>query len=559
MGWFVDLVSPGNVTLAGTMLLYAFVISVGVYLGKMKIFGVSLGVTFVLFVGILMGHWGYTVAEGTLHFVREFGLILFIFSIGLQVGPGFFSSFKKGGMMLNGLAALVVVLDVVIVLGIYYIDGDTSIATLVGVMSGAVTNTPSLGAAQQALLQVTPEIYSESENMAMGYAAAYPLGVVGIILSMLLLKVIFRVNIDNEAKRLGRESESDDHIPYLGTWEVVNRQIDGSDLAELHRICGNEFVVSRICLCSGQVVVPNLLTKIHVGDKLFIVAEARETPRFDAVIGPRVEMDWEKMPSELVSRNILVTQGDIDGIELRSLKLRTIYHVNATRVNRAGIYLLATPTLRLHVGDRLTVVGEQDDISRLAVRLGNSIKRLDHPNIMTIFVGIMLGILLGSIPINVPGMSVPMKLGLAGGPLIVAILISRFGYKLKLVAYTSNAASLMLREIGICLFLASVGIASGEKFVATVFNVTGMWWVIWGFIITVVPLLIVGCYARLSLKIDYLTIMGFFGGCMTDPPALAFATDSTGRETPAVAYSTVYPLTMFLRVVVAQLLILFLN
>ena len=558
MNWLIELVSPGNVSLAATILLYAFVISSGTLLGKMKIFGVSLGVTFVLFVGILMGHFGYGVPAGTLHFVREFGLILFIFSIGLQVGPGFFSSFKRGGMVLNGLAALIVLLNVAIVLAIFYMDGHTSIVSLVGVMSGAVTNTPGLGAAQQAILQVNSEAYAATEEMAMGYAAAYPLGVVGIILSMLILKAVFCIKTENEIKHISDESDEHSHMPFLGTWEVANVQIDGNNLSGLHRICGNEFVVSRVCHPSGEVIIPNSETKIHVGDKLYIVTETVHIPRFDVIIGPRVEMDWEKVPSDLVSRNILVTQSNVDGMELRSLKLRASYRINATRVNRSGVYLLATPHLRLHIGDRLTVVGGQEDINRLSSRLGNSIKRLDHPNIITIFVGIMLGILLGSVPISFPGMSVPMKLGLAGGPLVVAILISRFGYKLKLVSYSSNAASLLMREIGICLFLASVGIASGEKFAATVFNTTGMWWVIWGFIITVIPLLIVGIYARWRLNINFLTIMGLFGGSMTDPPALAFATESTGNDTPAVAYSTVYPLTMFLRVVATQILVLLL-
>lgn len=556
MNWLTDLVAPGNVSLAATILLYAFVISSGVFLGKLKIFGVSLGVTFVLFVGILMGHFGYTVDAGTLHFVREFGLILFIFSIGLQVGPGFFSSFKKGGLMLNGLAVLIVLLNVVIVLAIFYIDGNTSIVNLVGVMSGAVTNTPGLGAAQQAVLQVMPDAYGDTESMAMGYAAAYPLGVIGIILSMLLLRAIFRIKTEKEIKSIDDATSENEHKPYLGTWEVRNKLVDDTDIAALRRVCGNGFVVSRICDGSGMVTVPDSDTKIHVGDKLFIVTEEKDVPRFDAIIGPQVEMDWEKVPSELVSRNILVTRGDVDGVELRSLKLRESYHINATRVNRAGVYLLATPTLRLHVGDILRVVGSSDDIRHLSERLGNSVKKLDHPNIITLFVGIMLGILLGSVPINFPGMSVPMKLGLAGGPLIVAILISRFGYRLKLVSYTSNSASLLMREIGICLFLASVSIASGQNFAATVFNATGMQWVIWGFIITVVPLLIVGIIARISLKVNYLTIMGLFGGSMTDPPALAFSAESSGSDAPAVAYSTVYPLTMFLRVVAAQILVL---
>lgn len=556
MKWFMDLVAPGNVSLAATILLYAFVISSGVFLGKIKIFGVSLGVTFVLFVGILMGHFGYTIDAGTLHFVREFGLILFIFSIGLQVGPGFFSSFKKGGLMLNGLAVLIVLLNVAIVLAIFYIDGNTSIVNLVGVMSGAVTNTPGLGAAQQAVLQVLPDAYSDTESMAMGYAAAYPFGVVGIILSMLVLKVVFRIKTENEIKSIDDTNAENEHKPFLGTWEVRNKLVDGTDMAALRRICGNGFVVSRICDTTGAVTVPDSDTKIHIGDKLFIVTEGKDVPRFDAIIGPQVVMDWEKVPSELVSRNILVTRSDVDGVELRSLKLRESYHINATRINRAGVYLLATPTLRLHVGDILRVVGSSDDIRHLSGRLGNSVKKLDHPNIITLFVGIMMGILLGSVPITFPGMSVPMKLGLAGGPLIVAILISRFGYRLKLVSYTSNSASLLMREIGICLFLASVGIASGRNFAATVLSATGMWWVIWGFIITVVPLLIVGGIARIGLKVNYLSIMGLFGGSMTDPPALAFSTESSGSDASAVAYSTVYPLTMFLRVMSAQILVL---
>ncbi len=556
MDWIQQLLSPGNTALASTIVLYSFVIAVGVFLGKLKIGGVSLGVTFVLFVGLVMGHFGYKVNSEVLHFIREFGLILFIFSIGLQVGPGFFSSFKKGGMLLNGLAVLIILLNVAIVLGIFFIDGNTSITALVGVMSGAVTNTPGLGAAQQAILQVNPDAYSASEEMAMGYAAAYPLGVIGIILSMFIIRAIFRVKMDNEIKQVEEDNDNSQLKPHIVTFEVTNPLIEGKNLVQLHDIISCNFVISRLKDQEGNVIIPNSQTVIHLNDKLYIVMSAQDEERFKAVIGPEIDMDWEATPSPVISRRIVITKSEYNGVPVGALRLRMGYHLNATRVNRAGVDLLASPNLRLQVGDRMTVVGQEADIKRLAEKLGNSMKRLNEPNMITLFVGIFLGIVVGSIPIAFPGVSVPMKLGLAGGPLVVAILISRFGYKIKLVTYTSSSASLLMREIGICLFLASVGIASGAGFASTVFNYTGMWWVIWGFIITVVPLLVVGVIARGVYKINLLTIMGLFGGGMTDPPALAYANNSSGNDAPAVAYSTVYPLTMFLRVVAAQVLVL---
>ena len=459
-------------------------------------------------------------------------------------------------MLLNGLAVLVIVLNVAIVLAIFFIDGNTPITALVGVMSGAVTNTPGLGAAQQAILQVNPGAYSMSEEMAMGYAAAYPLGVIGIILSMFVIRAIFRVKMDREIKQIEDEIDSSQLKPHIVTFEVANSLIDGKNLVQLHDIISCNFVVSRLRDNSGNIIIPNSQTTVHIGDKLYIVMSAQDEDRFKAVIGPEIDMDWEATPSPVVSRRIVVTKSHYNGVALGSLRLRMGYKLNATRVNRAGVDLLASPSLRLQIGDRITVVGQEEDIKRLADKLGNSMKRLNEPNMITLFVGIFLGILVGSVPIAFPGVSVPMKLGLAGGPLVVAILLSRFGYKLKLVTYTSSASSLLMREIGICLFLASVGIASGAGFAKTVFNYTGMWWVIWGFIITVVPLLVAGCIARGVYKINLLTIMGLFGGSMTDPPALAYANNSTGNDAPAVAYSTVYPLTMFLRVVAAQVLVL---
>lgn len=546
MDWIQNLLFPGNESLASTIVLYSFVIALGVYLGKLKISGVSLGVTFVLFVGIIMGHFGYVVNHDVLHFIREFGLILFIFSIGLQVGPGFFSSFKKGGIKLNGLAVLGIILNVAIVLSIYFFeDGKTSIEALVGVMSGAVTNTPGLAAAQQSATA------AQADTMAMGYAAAYPLGVVGIILAMLIIKAIFRINVKNEIKEIEDEQENSQLKPHIVTFEVANKLIEGKNLVDLHNIIQCNFVVSRLMRTDGTVVIPKAETEIHNGDKLYIVMSAQDEDRMKAVIGPEVEMDWNATPSQVVSRRILITRGNYNGVALGSLRLRMGYKLNATRVNRAGVDLLAAPNLRLQIGDRLTVVGNLEDIERLASKLGNSMKRLNEPNLITIFVGIMFGIILGSIDVGWG-----MKLGLAGGPLVVAILLSQFGYKFHLITYTSSSSSLLMRELGICLFLASVGISSGQGFASTVFNTTGMWWVIWGFMITVIPLLIVGTIARGVYKINFLTIMGLMSGGYTDPPALAYANNSTGNDAPAVAYSTVYPLTMFLRVVAAQALVL---
>ncbi len=546
--WLTSLLGPGNESLASTLVLYSFVIAAGVFLGKLKIGGVSLGVTFVLFVGILMGHFGYIVNPEVLKFVREFGLILFIFSIGIQVGPGFFSSFKEGGVRLNMLAVLGILLNVAIVLIIYYVQGgSTSIEALVGVMSGAVTNTPGLAAAQQAA--GTTEAIN---TMAMGYAAAYPLGVCGIIGAMFLIKALFRIKTADEIKAIETEAENSMKKPDMVSIEVTNPLLDGKTLRQILDIVQFDFVISRLMDKDGKIVIPVSKTVVHTGDKLYVVISAKDTERFEMLIGPECEVDWDECtPSQVVSRRIVITKSEYNGVALGALRLHSGYQLNATRVNRAGVDLLAAPNLRLQMGDRITVVGDINDIDRLANKLGNSMRRLNEPNLITIFIGIMFGIIVGSINVGFG-----MKLGLAGGPLVVAILLSRFGYKFKLVTYTSSSASLLMRELGITLFLASVGISSGAGFAETVFNYTGMWWVIWGFIITFVPLIIVGCIARGVYRINFLTIMGLFSGGYTDPPALAYANGSTGSDAPAVAYSTVYPLTMFMRVVAAQGLIL---
>ncbi len=553
MDWIQTLLTGESV--AHTVILYAFVIAVGVYLGKRKIFGISLGVTFVLFVGLLVAHFGQTVDKEILHFTKEFGLILFVYSIGLQVGPGFFSSFKQGGMRLNMLAVGVVVLNLAVVCTIYALT-DASMPDLVGILSGAVTNTPGLGAAQQTLSQLMADNkITDIPEIASGYAAAYPLGVIGIILSMIVIRAIFRINNEKEAQQIKDETEASTLVPHIVTYKVENKLIAGRTLEKLSLLIDRNFVISRIQK-NGEVIIPNNTTIIEEGDLLLAVLSEQDEDALKAFIGPKVEMDWEAIPSPVVSRRIVVTKPEYNGRTLGSLRMRMGYRLNATRVNRAGIDLLATPNLVLQIGDRITVVGKQEDINRLASKLGNSLKRLNEPNLITIFVGIFLGILLGSLPLSIPGMSQSMKLGLAGGPLVVAILIGRFGHKMKLVTYTSTSASLMLREIGICLFLASVGIEAGGNFAQTVFSGDGLLWVLWGFLITCIPMLIIGIIGRWKYKLNYFTLMGLMSGSMTDPPALAYANKVSGSDAPAVAYSTVYPLTMFLRVLTAQLLIL---
>ena len=550
MDWLESLLwDPASV--AHIVCLYAFVISVGVLLGKIKIFGISLGVTFVLFTGILMGHFGFTGETHILHFIREFGLILFVFCIGLQVGPSFFSSFKKGGMTLNMLAVGIVVLNIAVALGIYFIDGGIDLPMIVGILYGAVTNTPGLGAAQEALNQLN---YT-GDPIALGYACASPLGVVGIIGSIIAIRYICRVNLKKEEDELSTQTSDMKHMPHMLHLEVRNESIDGKKLLQVKEFLGRSFVCSRI-RHEGHVSIPNQDTEFHIGDQIFIVCSEEDAEAVTAFIGKEIQVDWEKQDMPMVSRRILVTKSEINGKKLGSLHFRSMYGVNVTRINRSGMDLFADPNLILQVGDRVMVVGQQDAVERVAGVLGNQLKRLDTPNIVTIFVGIFLGILLGSLPIAFPGIPTPVKLGLAGGPLVVAILIGRFGHKLKLVTYTTMSANLMLREIGIVLFLASVGIEAGEHFVQTVVEGSGLAYVGYGFLITVIPLLIIGMIARFYCKVNYFTLMGLIAGSNTDPPALAYANQASGNDAPAVGYSTVYPLTMFLRILAGQMILL---
>lgn len=551
MDWLESLLWDST-SVAHIVCLYAFVISVGVLLGKIKVFGVSLGVTFVLFTGILMGHFGFTGETHILHFIREFGLILFVFCIGLQVGPSFFSSFKKGGMTLNMLAVGIVVLNIVVALSIYFIaNGQVELPMMIGILYGAVTNTPGLGAAQEALNQ----LHYTGDPIALGYACAYPLGVVGIIASIIAIRYIFRINLSKEEKELQSQESDMKHQPHMLQLEVRNESIDGKKLLQVKDFLGRPFVCSRI-RHEGHVSIPSQDTEFHIGDQLFIVCSEEDAAAVTAFIGREIQVDWEKQDMPMVSRRILVTKSEINGKKLGSMHFRSMYGVNVTRVNRSGMDLFADPNLILQVGDRVMVVGQQDAVERVAGVLGNQLKRLDTPNIITIFVGIFLGILLGSLPIAFPGMPTPVKLGLAGGPLVVAILIGRFGHKLKLVTYTTMSANLMLREIGIVLFLASVGIEAGEHFVQTVVDGNGLYYVGYGFLITVIPLLIIGIIARLYCKVNYFTLMGLIAGSTTDPPALAYANQISGNDAPSVGYSTVYPLTMFLRILAGQMILL---
>lgn len=555
MNWLQDLLTNPN-SIAHIVALYAFVIAAGVLLGKIKFFGISLGVTFVLFVGILAGHFGFTGNPAILSFVQDFGLILFVFCIGLQVGPSFFSSFKRGGITLNLLAVGIVFLNIAVALILYFaLQGRVDIPMMVGILCGAVTNTPGLGAANEALQQ----LHYQGPEIAMGYACAYPLGVMGIILSMIIIRYICRVDVKQDSDEIQKEEEANPHMkPYTISLKVQNEALSGKTLSQVQNFLARDFVCTRI-IQDGHMITPNANTVLRLGDRMFLVCAEDDSEAIMAFIGPKIEQDWDatnQQDKPMVSRRILVTQPNINGKTLGELHFSSMYGVNVTRVNRSGMDLFAARQLRLQVGDRVMVVGPQDAIERVANLLGNQLRRLDHPNIVTIFVGILCGILFGSLPIAIPGMPTPVKLGLAGGPLIISILIGRFGHKVKLVTYTTMCANLMLREVGLVLFLASVGIKAGENFVQMVVEGDGVLYVGLGFLITFIPLVITGIVARWHHRVNYFTLMGLIAGSNTDPPALAYANQIAGNDAPAVGYSTVYPLTMFLRILTAQLLIL---
>ena len=545
-------------SVAHIALLYALVIAVGVYLGKIKIGGISLGVTFVLFAGIVAGHIGFTAPTPILTFIQDFGLILFVFMIGMQVGPGFFESFGKAGVKLNFMSAAAILLNIVVMFACYYIFFDTSnvnnLPMMVGTLYGAVTNTPGLGAANEALGSVFGQ---NAPQIASAYACAYPLGVLGIIGATILVRFICKIKLDKEDAQLAAsETTSADKKPYKMHLEVSNKYLEGKTLLQVHEFLQRDFVVSRI-VHEGELYIPNRDTIFHVGDQMLLVCAETDQEAITAFIGPKLDIDFEQSDQPLVSKRILITNPKINGKSLASMHFSSMYGVNVTRVTRQGIDLFASASLPLQVGDRIMAVGPEDAVDRVANKMGNSIRRLNTPNIATIFVGIIIGIIFGSLPIAIPGMPVPMKLGIAGGPLIIAILIGRYGYKIHLVTYTTTSANMMLREIGLVLFLASVGIKAGAGFFETVVQGDGLLYVLTGFLITIIPILIIGPIARMKFKFNYFTIMGMIAGTYTDPPALAYANSICSKEAPAVGYSTVYPLSMFLRIFTAQIVVLF--
>lgn len=558
MDWLINLFTTTD-SVAHIVLLYAIVIAVGVYLGKIKIGGISIGVTFVLFAGIAAGHIGFTAPTNILSFLQEFGLILFVFMIGLQVGPGFLESFRKGGITLNLLSTVMVVLNVIVMFACYYIFFDTSdpknLPMMVGTLYGAVTNTPGLGAANETLYSIFDK--GEVPQIASGYVCAYPLGVLGIIGATIAIKYIFGIKLEKEEEELAKEEEDNDDVkPHFMDLEVTNLYLEGKTLAQVHNFLNRDFVCSRI-LHDGHVSIPNGSTIFHIGDKLFVVCAENDAEAIIAFIGPTINVDWKKQDEPMVSKRILVTRSSINRKTLGQMHFSSAYGVNVTRVTRQGMDLFAIPSLSLQVGDRIMVVGPEDAVNRVAAVMGNSIKRLDAPNIATIFVGVFIGILFGSIPVAIPGIPVPIKLGIAGGPLIIAILIGRYGYKVHLVTYTTTSANMMLREIGLMLFLASVGIKAGDGFLETVIQGDGVKYVYTGFLITIIPILIIGIIARKKYKFNYFTIMGMIAGTYTDPPALAYANSICSKEAPSIGYSTVYPLSMFLRIFTAQIIVLF--
>ena len=557
MDWLIDIFT-NNESVAHIVLLYSLVIAIGVLLGKIKIGGVSLGVTFVLFAGIIAGHIGFTAPQPILTFMQEFGLVLFVFMIGLQVGPGFFESFGKAGIKLNGLAAVLILLNILVMFGCYYVFFDTSnpqnLPMLVGTLYGAVTNTPGLGAANEALSSVFTE---NVPQIASGYACAYPLGVLGIIGATIAIRYLCGIKFEREEERLKEEDEANTTTkPSRLRLKVTNPALEGKTILQVHQFLNRDFVCSRI-LHNGHVSIPNRDTVFHLGDILNIVSAESNQEAIIAFIGPETDIDWEEQDQPMVSKRIVVTNPSINGKTLGNMHFSSVHGVNVTRVTRHGIDLFASVSLPLQVGDRIMVVGPEDAVNHVTGVIGNSVKRLNAPNIATIFIGIILGIILGSMPFAIPAMPVPVKLGIAGGPLIVAILIGRYGYKIHLVTYTTTSANMMLREIGLVLFLASVGIKAGAGFWQTVVQGDGLLYVLSGFFITIIPILIIGVIARKRFNFNYFTIMGMLAGSYTDPPALAYANSVCSKEAPSVGYSTVYPLSMFLRIFTAQIVVLF--
>ncbi len=553
MSWFAELVT-GN-SIAHAVLVLSGVVALGVLLSRIKICGVSLGVTWILFVGIVAGHFGLSVNADILNFIKEFGLILFVYSVGLQVGPGFFSSFKKGGLTLNAVAVMTVLISVLLAYVIHLVTG-TSLTTMAGVLCGAVTNTPGLGAAQQSYVEATGVA---DPSIAMGYAVAYPLGVVGIVMSIVLVKGLFGMTMEKELEKATGSSADAAKMATKYSVVVKGKNVIGKTIEVLHGMIEKDFVVSRLCRANGKVEIPASSTILEEGDRILVISVEASREAVTSFFGEAVEMseeEWKDMDSQMASRKIIVTKHNINGKTLGELKIRSVFGLNVTRVTRAGIDLMAAPDLELQVGDRVRVVGDEKNIESLANALGNSSKQLSSPNLLAIFLGIAVGVIFGSIPFMLPGMPSPVKMGLAGGPLIISILMGRFGHKFKVVTYTTFSANMMLREVGISLFLAAVGIASGAGFVDTVLNKGGFAWIGYGLIITFVPMIAGAAIGRFCFNFNYFQIMGLIAGCGTNPSGLAYSNSISPINQQAVSYATIYPLVMFLRVLTPQLLVI---
>ena len=542
-------------TMVQAVIIISLVSALGLYLGRIKIFGISLGITFVFFAGIFAGHLGIVVNKDMLYFAQSFGLILFVYALGLQVGPGFFSSLKKGGVAMNMMGLGVILLGLIMTVSLHWVTG-VSLSNMVGLLCGAVTNTPALGAAQQALLQIDPANTKGVTDMALACAVAYPLGVVGVILAIIILRALFA---DKKQKDL---KEQRDTTTYVAEFHVSNPAIYEKSIKDVMKLTDKHFVISRVWR-NGKVSIPTSDTLLHEHDHLLIISVKSDVENIKVLFGEQENVDWNKadidwnaIDSQLISRRIAVTRNRVNGVKLGSLRLRNLYGINITRVNRAGIDLLASPDLRLQIGDRLTIVGEANSVNTVGKILGDEIKRLNNPNLLAVFIGISLGMLLGALPITLPGMSTPVKLGIAGGPIIVGILMGAFGPRFHLTTYTTMSANLMLRQLGIIIYLAGLGIDSGVHFFGTVFRAEGLLWIGLGFLLTIVPVLIVGFIASQFFKLDYAHNVGMLCGSMANPMALSYANTTVDGDEPSVSYATVYPLSMFIRVISAQLVLM---
>ena len=542
-------------TMVQAVIIISLVSALGLYLGRIKIFGISLGITFVFFAGILAGHLGIVVNKDMLYFAQSFGLILFVYALGLQVGPGFFSSLKKGGVAMNMMGLGVILLGLIMTVGLHWVTG-VSLSNMVGLLCGAVTNTPALGAAQQALLQIDPANTKGVTDMALACAVAYPLGVVGVILAIIILRALFA---DKKQKDL---KEQRDTTTYVAEFHVSNPAIYEKSIKDVMKLTDKHFVISRVWR-NGKVSIPTSDTLLHEHDHLLIISVKSDVENIKVLFGEQENVDWNKadidwnaIDSQLISRRIAVTRNRVNGVKLGSLRLRNLYGINITRVNRAGIDLLASPDLRLQIGDRLTIVGEANSVNTVGKILGDEIKRLNNPNLLAVFIGISLGMLLGALPITLPGTSTPVKLGIAGGPIIVGILMGAFGPRFHLTTYTTMSANLMLRQLGIIIYLAGLGIDSGVHFFETVFRAEGLLWIGLGFLLTIVPVLIVGFISSQFFKLDYAHNVGMLCGSMANPMALSYANTTVDGDEPSVSYATVYPLSMFIRVISAQLVLM---